>query len=1754
MKRFVWSHLVATVQLILVAGTIMFSVSCAQAGEQYALRGYRQFSHAATTQGADSKAVTIHTFTFKDPARAVIFASKIYSDYELTFGNKLEVWEGPKGALDVIVLGPDGYLVPVLGTDGKVVTVLIGTDKRLLLEHVRTLGNPRRRKDLSHPLFMDKWDRYCFGTWQSAGDFANDPDNSYQTPAAFYQWMGKTGINAQLNITRCFDGVVNDNKLTWLRMYFQRYGVKFQNVEWLGCDYDLYNRNPFLSSFPGSGLMQQGIYYGEAPHAPGLLSDVRNANAINLLQRFDGDDRHLAILDPDGEVEVQAMFAAWSEYGPVQRRNFVRYLRDFRKLKLTEVSQRYTGKANSFRSWDDVTLADWRTFYGWTTTPAAQDLAGEWRVMRDDRGEGLRQRWESPAYDDSDWIRLYYPGDQTMQTLFGSGNSVWMRRTFKVQPTLKGQPIYLTIAPLCGQSVQVYLNGRLRTTLTPRFHTARVFGQLDISDEAAAAAPMTLVLRMSGGECPVGPVFVTSKKLQDFPTDDPCLNARRYDHLDFVDWAVADSAKSTLYQVRAVDPDRPVKVHAYEHSSYGWQMIKEIGGYSHHTGSGAGWNWMEPKQYGSSRNLQDSSETGGPMDNIRDIKGLMGNLAFMGKNAHDYFYNIHSITHQPGMRKWLEDRLPAIRIMGRSSVRISPLASFRGLRNVNFLGEFGKEEEWRHGYELNRGGEVTTLLDELRIKEGALPYRAVFDEGNLCWDGESATALGKYVAEGGILFLQAGSGRHSDSTRDVRAGAQLAGVTITGERPEDDIKIDSKSDPLFAAVSGKSERTTSHTMTQCLSLAVLEGTEVVGTFKDGSPAVTRRSLGKGTVYYCAAGIWPGFLRTAVVERLGSEVYAKANRDGVDLLRTAQSNNGCEELLMLRGLGKKSTVEWTLDFPPARLYNPVTGAVVEAKINSNVVTFDVNIPDWDFAWYAVRRPNPVVGGGPFAHWLERQSQMWSGLVAGTPGKPVEPFRHVDLNHDWLLVQTKTAEEASRLATLDDNAAGLKSCPLVFWDTPGLDLKPDLKVGLYRRYFDLPKAWQEADSYDLRVDGRFPETTLHGFSGTARIMMNGVEVWSGKRMDATSIKIPVPLKLTGNKLEIIHEGNGGMKGAGGIMADLALVRSLPPDQTISLLGKWRAVDGLQAERAFSIPGKIDTSFIYRDVEIPADLATREIWLVVDTESAASAHFTIVNGRKRYDILGYRDETRPLEINITPDIRFGASNRIVIGSTAMSGGWKKSVHTFKGAEIRCYEPGRWSPDGQGIRNALSPRELEAARLSQAGVTVYPLVQTPVAKTPISLGNFTPAELAAYTPPPALLELKLDDAKITDLSQNQIPVKVHGTCTPFAERGGKIKGIYIRDTAGTPGWLEIPNAPLQNLIAGKSFTICAWIKPLLMDRDAGTLLRLGNSLSWELGQTNTTVLLNSQWGDRFIADGTIAPRAWQFVTLTLEGNRIRMWIDGIEVGSKQGLGAMEAWNSPGIIGSAFGSSDFCNFKLATLAFYHGALPETDVRKLFLQNRDRFTTSPGEVWPTDDLVGLAVHNGKLVDYAEFPSTVETGGSVRVLTQEGHPVLHLDGGDSYLFFKENPKVHILGQPFSMVMDIKPEEKAAGCLFRRYHDLCLYLEQDGTLRFDANIAQNNMVVFDKALQMGHWNRLMLTYDGRVVSLFLGGKLLLRKDYAGHLSDNRWMMLCLGADNTYALKNGKMDMQLPMALREFRIIPGILETMPEPPATGGLDSVK
>ena len=84
------------------------------------------------------------------------------------------------------------------------------------------------------------------------------------------------------------------------------------------------------------------------------------------------------------------------------------------------------------------------------------------------------------------------------------------------------------------------------------------------------------------------------------------------------------------------------------------------------------------------------------------------------------------------------------------------------------------------------------------------------------------------------------------------------------------------------------------------------------------------------IYLCGELTYPNDFLTCLAATCGPETYA-TKEGGIDLLRTARSNNGSEELLMLRGLGEEATITWTFEQAPGRIYNAATGEIIPAEI-------------------------------------------------------------------------------------------------------------------------------------------------------------------------------------------------------------------------------------------------------------------------------------------------------------------------------------------------------------------------------------------------------------------------------------------------------------------------------------------------------------------------------------------------------------------------------------------------------------------------------------------------------------------------------------------------------------------------------------------------------------------------------------------------------------------------------------------------------
>ena len=110
---------------------------------------------------------------------------------------------------------------------------------------------------------------------------------------------------------------------------------------------------------------------------------------------------------------------------------------------------------------------------------------------------------------------------------------------------------------------------------------------------------------------------------------------------------------------------------------------------------------------------------------------------------------------------------------------------------------------------------------------------------------------------------------------------------------------------------------------------------------------------------------------------------------------------------------------------------------------------------------------------------------------------QPYRHLDLNHDWRLAHAATWAAAESLLPLDDAAAGPQAGhddPLGRGREGGRPLRPFIA-----RTSSLPPRWETQSTLQLAVRGDIHDSQMHGFAGRNAIYLNGQPLWSGDRID-------------------------------------------------------------------------------------------------------------------------------------------------------------------------------------------------------------------------------------------------------------------------------------------------------------------------------------------------------------------------------------------------------------------------------------------------------------------------------------------------------------------------------------------------------------------------------------------------------------------------------------------------------------------------------
>lgn len=287
-----------------------------------------------------------------------------------------------------------------------------------------------------------------------------------------------------------------------------------------------------------------------------------------------------------------------------------------------------------------------------------------------------------------------------------------------------------------------------------------------------------------------------------------------------------------------------------------------------------------------------------------------------------------------------------------------------------------KEQQYQY-LALREAGYEVDLITEDDVAEGRLSgYEVVHFAGE--WvERRTVATLRKWVEGGGVLYAAGGLGHRNefdeaDSGLLNLLGVKLAGTTKTLIAPRTLLEL-----PLAEAtdeISLDGVKIAMYGMRQTLAT---DGAKVIGTWKDGTPAVTQTTLGKGKAI--AVGGLPGMAH----QRTGLKVvpYARGGRGtftipgnfadsatrlvnlGVSAKKpTPESVAGTGlEVLLLDGKAgtlvtlinwsetsrKSATVRVRLPFAPKAARAIASGKSLKVQYADGVATFAVDIVDAEF---------------------------------------------------------------------------------------------------------------------------------------------------------------------------------------------------------------------------------------------------------------------------------------------------------------------------------------------------------------------------------------------------------------------------------------------------------------------------------------------------------------------------------------------------------------------------------------------------------------------------------------------------------------------------------------------------------------------------------------------------------------------------------------------------------------------------------------
>jgi hypothetical protein len=1238
-----------------------------------------------------SKTVPCMRFTCESPERARVLLHKVGRDLSQSATEPASWRQVMLGGQSVPVLVRPGQGCYLPAANGKVVSVYTAPDGVTLETAFAPIANALVGAQFFSPIFrypvyLDKYSHYGIGCWYPSNwgdEISKGKPNEVDDHFTFAREL-------DLVIQPNAGGYLLRNLLPKLREYGRPYHFA-QWQEWspelaLMAPEELTTTSPQFSAMPH--------YYGQISDGGHRLMGWNNWMLQERVREHVNDPLLVDWLDPNGEVGPFSEDYYW-DFTENNRRNFVRYLREVRGYTLQSLGAAWHGDAKRFTRWDDVPIPMSYDLFGWTPESILADRA--WRIHPVAGGtalaDGLAAGYQRDDYKDSGWVEMPAPGGELISTFWRANKAMWYRGTLTIpQDWLKKKraagPIYLAAATFTSargfrNPDRVWLNGQ---ELAAWSHCPGYDLRVQFEVTNLLRPGRNSIAYLPPHNSFHGSFFLTDQPYEVYPFADAQRNARYADWREYIPWAIADMLEQTFSAIRAADPDRFIKFHAFGHKDLGIPLAARFGAFGHNTGDEAFFRPWD-RRFGYVRGIPSSAETSASVNDLRHFKRYLGWHCFTGgTNALDYFHNIQSMMYSPVAPLWRE-YLPYFKLGPRRDLKKPELALFWSSRNNQLL-----TRPVPYCFDLGRGdlqglGYSYVYVDESTVRDGLIKeYPVIWDTGTFIMDPETVTGLKKYVEAGGTYVLLQETGRHTTNRRDAWPIAELTGFKVKDVRPMTGSLSIMHEQPLFKGLAGKTYYNRGKSIDysdynyadKCIALdPVAAGTHAIARYEDGAIAIGMRTLGKGRVIvlgspfwrdsYDQGGMWwPGESQSEFIEDLlaGLGLKPLATADTHKIWREHYlATNGAEEFLILHNPYDEPvtfSTTWTAENPVGRLFDPKNGQEIPGVIDGRTVRLNkLTLPSRETLIVATqpkKAPEAVLGD-----WYSELAKFWRksapGKLLDRPDLPLYELRLAEKLAGKVLAPTEAAALPTPPAGL---TLGACQSPAAFKSIPDKTRRCVFQVS-----FSTPDNWRAEDTVTLYIRGM--SHAIGNIVGPVDAWVNGTKVLDQANSSASGysqlqggaqVEVGKLLKPKSDNTLIFTTGPNGFEGEVDIQMRPA------PTATIEVAGTWQLQkDADSGLSAITLPGEMNGLYAYTSFTVPADWKGDRVFVNMavagDYDAFALNEKMIFHPVNWYSPVTYMD--------VTPWVKFGGANRLTLITHGATQRWEPGVLQVKKINVQ-------------------------------------------------------------------------------------------------------------------------------------------------------------------------------------------------------------------------------------------------------------------------------------------------------------------------------------------------------------------------------------------------------------------------------------------------------------------------------------------------------